>query len=199
MKTSDAGIEFIFEHEGFVPYWYDDNIGASGRLKYSGQNPSGHWTIGYGTLYRPEMQDTLPLLLPDTAITKKEGLRLAGNDLATAENFVNNRLRVPINANQFDALVSHAYNTGGSENLMTLVNYGGKVNYNGVNYDLENWWKNKYITNAATGNVMAGLKKRRKQEFDLFMSSETEKNNLAKIFAIIIGGVLLWLVARKIF
>ncbi len=38
------------------------------------------------------------------------------------ETIVLNRLEVPVNQNQFDALVSHTFNTGGSETLFELIN-----------------------------------------------------------------------------
>lgn len=173
MKVSKEGIKKIFEDEGFRTQWYDDWNGKT--MVSPNQKAIGFWTIGFGTLYREGLKSVLPKLHPDTTIDEAEALRLAKMDLKTAEDWVNKRLKKNIPQNQFNALVSHTYNTGGSDNLMKLVNFGGTVNFSGKTYDLREWWLNTYITNASTKKIMQGLVNRRKREFLLFMNSEEQK------------------------
>ena len=89
-------------------------------------------------------------------------------DLKDAESKVNTRVRVALSQNQFDALVSHTFNTGGSTSLFALVN----ANYPSSNA-LKSWWTERYIT--ANGKVLRGLIKRREVEYELF---DTGKLNL---------------------
>ncbi|RTZ49407.1 hypothetical protein EJ377_01775 [Chryseobacterium arthrosphaerae] len=42
--------------------------------------------------------------------------------LPTYEKIVNAKVKIPLTQNQFDALVSHTYNTGGSDGLFSLIN-----------------------------------------------------------------------------
>lgn len=91
MKTSELGIAFIANEEGWVPRVYDDK--------------RGNLTVGYG--HRVREHEHFP-----TTLTHEEGLRLLARDVRTAEDVVNARVRVPLNQNQFDALVSFAFNIG---------------------------------------------------------------------------------------
>ena len=67
---------------------------------------------------------------------------------------------IELNQNQFDALVSHAYNTGGSETLFELINSQSS------SIKICHWIENTYITSG--GNLILGLVKRRQIEADLF-------------------------------
>ena len=62
----------------------------------------------------------------------------------------------------FDALVSHAYNTGGSSTLFYYINTGIQ--------DYQSWWLNKYITIGGGKEVLKGLVKRRGEELEMFLS-----------------------------
>jgi len=57
-------------------------------------------------------------------------------------------------------LVSHAYNTGGSDTLFKLINQKASIQ------EIRKWWENKYITGG--GVKLKGLIERRKVEFNLY-------------------------------
>jgi GH24 family phage-related lysozyme (muramidase) len=87
LRTSRAGLELIKSFEGFR----DSAI----RL------PDGRWTIGYGHVRTAREGLT---------ITKKDADDLLIHDLKPIEDAVHSMVFAPINQNQFDALVSLAFN-----------------------------------------------------------------------------------------
>lgn len=91
MDISISGIDAIKEHE------------ALRLTKY--QDQAGKWTIGYGHLIGPF--ESFP-----GAITEEKALSLLVRDLDTAESAVNALVTVPITQEQYDALVSLAFNIG---------------------------------------------------------------------------------------
>lgn len=145
MITSKKGIEFIASFEGFESKPYLD----------SAKIP----TIGYGFTYYPNGKK---VMLKDKPITKAEALEIKAKIMPNYEKIVNNKVKIPLNQNQFDALVSHTYNTGGSDTLFKLIN--DKANPK----DIRNWFETKYIT--AGGKKLNGLIRRRKAEADLYFS-----------------------------
>jgi lysozyme len=82
------------------------------------QDSGGVWTIGWGHTPATEGQ----------TITQAEADQLLADDLEEVEHAVNNLCAVPLNANQFSALVDFAYNVGvealAGSTLMRLVNAG---------------------------------------------------------------------------
>ncbi|MBB6330936.1 lysozyme [Chryseobacterium sediminis] len=145
MKTSQKGITLIVSFEGFSAKPYLDSAGIP--------------TIGYGNTYYPGGKK---VTMKDPAITKEKGIELFSAVLPTYEKIVNSKIKVTLTQNQFDALVSHTYNTGGSDGLFSLIN---KKAGEGA---IRNWFTTKYIT--AGGKTLNGLIRRRKAEADLFFS-----------------------------
>jgi lysozyme len=143
MKTSQKGIQFILSFEGFSAKPYLD----------SAKIP----TIGYGNTYYPGGKK---VTMKDPAITKEKATEIFAAVLPTYEKIVNSKIKVAITQNQFDALVSHTYNTGGSDTLFSLINK--KADSDAI----RKWFTEKYIT--AGGKVLNGLIRRRKAEADLF-------------------------------
>lgn len=90
LRTSEAGRRFIGQWEGLRLHRYLDVVGKP--------------TIGYGHLCQPG--DGLE------AISEARADELLSADLALAETAVNG-LGVELGQNQFDALVSFAFNLGG--------------------------------------------------------------------------------------
>jgi lysozyme len=105
MQTSENGRKLIESFEGL-------------RLT-SYQDPRGVWTIGYG-----HTNDVYPNL----TITPEQADVYLAMDLHVAETVVNGDVKVDINQNQFDALVSLAYNIGvgafAKSTLLSLLNQG---------------------------------------------------------------------------
>ncbi len=89
MHTTPIALEMIKEREGLRLEAYRD-IG-------------GVWTIGYG-----HTGD----VTKDMAITEREANRLFKRDITRIEKHVKQRLQVPVNENEFSALVMLAYNIG---------------------------------------------------------------------------------------
>lgn len=145
MKTSQNGINLILLFEGFSSRPYLDSAGIP--------------TIGYGNTYYPGGKR---VTMKDPAITRKRGAELFSSVLPAYEKIVNSKIKVALTRNQFDALVSHTYNTGGSDTLFSLINK--KANPDAI----RDWFTTRYIT--AGGKVLSGLVRRRKAEADLFFS-----------------------------
>jgi len=137
MKISQIGIELIKKWESFQPIAY--------------LCPAGIWTIGYGHTKNVKQFDT---------INENEASHLLKNEVIEYEKIVNKNLKVNVNQNQYDALVSHTYNTGGSHNLFRLINEKAEKER------IYNWFTMHYI--SANGTILKGLKLRRIDEAELF-------------------------------
>lgn len=120
--------------------------------------PAGKVTIGFGNTF---YEDGSKVKMGDK-ITQKRANELFLNLLPKFESIVNKNIKVPINQNQFDALVSHTWNTGGSETLFNLVNK------NPNSSAIRMWFETKYIT--VNGKELRGLVNRRKEEANLYFT-----------------------------
>lgn len=156
MKTSQIGIDLIKHFEGL----------HDGDLKQIGlqpkKDPVGIWTEGYGHAMLDSngyflRGDKIP---KGTVKTEKEAEELLKRDLSVYELIVARKITVDLKQNQFDAIVSHTYNTGGSNTLFYLINSKAKDS------EIKKWFETKYIT--AGGKVLKGLVERRKAEAKLF-------------------------------
>ncbi len=146
MKVSNTGLSLIKSFEGLMlnPYLCS----------------AGKPTIGWGSTYYP---DGKKVTLQDKEITEEKAFEIleyiANKDFGSNINKV---VKVPLNQNQFDALVSFAYNIGnGNFNSSTLLRWLNQGNYKEASMQLLRWDKSK-------GIVLNGLTKRRKAEKALF-------------------------------
>lgn len=156
MKTAKKGIELIKKFEGV----HDGDLKAIGLQPK--KCPAGIWTLGYGRAMRDFKGSFLRGdKMPQYTISESEAQQYLYEDLHTFEVIVSRKITVGLNQNQFDALVSHAYNTGGSDGLYRLINRKAPIE------DIKKWWIGKYIT--ANGKVLQGLVNRRKEEFNLYI------------------------------
>lgn len=156
MKTSPEGIKRLLTHEGWSAKPYLDSGGLP--------------TIGYGFTY---YEDGRKVMMNDPLMTKERGEQLFAFLLQKYEKGVNDLVKVPLNQNQFDALVSFAYNVGldidddaiaeglGDSTLLKLLNKG---DYAGAANEFPKWCKDN-------GKVVAGLVRRRKEEQELFLKT----------------------------
>lgn len=146
---SQNGINFIKSFEGLRLKAYDDGVGVI--------------TIGYGTTRYPNGHK---VQLGDTC-TEKQAEQYLANDLAKFEKSVNDLIKVPVNQNQYDALVSFTYNVGvggfAGSTALKLLNSG---DYTGCAKALLSWNKGR-----VGGKLVEidGLTRRRKAEKDLFL------------------------------
>lgn len=145
-RINAAGLRLIKSFEGFEPKWYRD--------------PVGIWTIGFGhtdAAGAPKHATSKGLILSDEAATE-----ILANDLGQYAAAVERAVKVPLNDNQFAALVSFTYNVGaGALAKSTLVKKLNAGNYGAVRAELAKW-------NKAGGKVLKGLTRRRAAEADLF-------------------------------
>ena len=146
MIVSKNGLDIIKEFESFRAKAY--------------LCPSGIPTIGYGSTYYP---DGKKVTLQDKEITEEKAFEIleyiANKDFGSNINKV---VKAPLNQNQFDALVSFAYNIGNENfNSSTLLRWLNQGNYKEASMQLLRWNKSK-------GIVLNGLTKRRKSEKALF-------------------------------
>jgi lysozyme len=146
MVVSLFGVDIICGFEGKRLAAYDDGVGV--------------WTIGFGTTVYP---NGIKVKKGDTC-TEAQAKAYMAHDLKKFESAVNNTVKVPLNQNQFDALVSLAYNIGTNAfSKSTLVK---KLNANDIRGAADQFdvWVN------AGGKRMQGLVNRRAREKALFIS-----------------------------
>ncbi|MEC6393343.1 lysozyme [Acinetobacter pittii] len=143
--TSDVGVNLITGFEDTRLKAYDDSVGI--------------WTIGTGTTVYP---NGVKVKQGDTC-TPEQAKAYFKHDLAKFEKTVNESVTVPLNQNQFDALVSLTYNIGsGAFKNSTLLKLLNKGDYQGAADQFLAWKK-------ADGKVLPGLVRRREAERALFL------------------------------
>ena len=145
MVVSLFGVDIICGFEGKRLAAYDDGVGV--------------WTIGFGTTVYP---NGIKVKKGDTC-TEAQAKAYMAHDLKKFESAVNNTVKVPLNQNQFDALVSLAYNIGTNAfSKSTLVK---KLNANDIRGAADQFdvWVN------AGGKRMQGLVNRRAKEKEVFL------------------------------
>ena len=119
--------------------------------------PAGKWTIGYGSTkgVRSGMN-----------ITKQEAEELLIKDVAVFENVVNRLVKVPLTQNQFNSLVSFAFNVGeGNLSRSTLLRKLNNGDYDSIPSEMNRW--NKARVNGQL-TALSGLTRRRAAEGALF-------------------------------
>jgi len=139
MTISKTGVKLIQDWEGYRSKAYVCSAGV--------------WTIGWGhtATARRGMR-----------IDKSEGQRLFNKDIQVYVNAVNRLVSVPLNQNQFDALVSFCFNLGaGALSNSSLLRELNKGNYKSA----ANWFE-RYVYGG--GRKLEGLIRRRKAERKLF-------------------------------
>jgi GH24 family phage-related lysozyme (muramidase) len=155
MSLSPAGIEFIKSWEGFRAQKYND--------------PAGHCTIGYGTLLHTGNCDgSAPEQPYDNGITEDEATRLLAKKAEGFAKVVSTNPKVTLNQNQFDALVSFAYNIGEGAFLGSTLfkTYLAKGDLSGVPAEMKKWTKARKDGQLVD---LPGLVKRRAAEAELFL------------------------------
>ena len=138
MKTGQAGIKLIKQFEGCQLTAY--------------KCPAGVWTIGYGHTQGVQ---------PGQTITQAQAEQMLTSDLGKYESNVNKyQDKYKWSQNEFDALVSFAYNIGGIDQLTA----GGTRTRQQIADKM-------LLYNKANGKALAGLTRRRQAERELFMTT----------------------------
>lgn len=117
-------------------------------------------TIGYGSTY---YEDGTKVTLNDAAITEQRANELmcykANNEFGA---FINKNVKVPLNQNQFDALVSFVYNIGCEAfRTSTMLKLLNQNDFKSAINEFPKW-------NKCEGKVLNGLITRRESEKQLF-------------------------------
>lgn len=149
LRVSPKGVSLLKQFEGLELEAYQDIARV--------------WTIAYGHT-EGFLDGTFD---PDTVITAKDAEALLKADLRIYEEAVRTLASIPLNQNEFDALVSFTYNIGveafmGSTARKRL-NRGDKLGA----ADAMTWW-NKATVDGALREVL-GLTRRRAAEKALFL------------------------------
>ncbi|HEU0184897.1 MAG TPA: lysozyme [Blastocatellia bacterium] len=146
LRISPKGLDLIKRFEGLRLEVYLDTVGIK---------TAGYGTTGHGVA---EMTVGAP-------ITQAQADAWIAEDARAFESAVNAFVKVPLNQNQFDALVSFVYNLGAnalkSSTLLRLLNVGAAE---AAAEEFLKWTK-------AGGRRLPGLVKRRSAERELFLSA----------------------------
>jgi lysozyme len=147
-QLSKQGVRLIARFEGFRSDLYND--------------AAGHCTIGYGHLVHLGHCNGSESQEFRRGITRERALEILAEDAGDAGATVNRLVKVPLEQNQFDALVSFVFNVGGGafeeSTLLRVLNQG---EYDQVPAQLDRWVK-------AGGATLPGLVNRRNAEGALF-------------------------------
>ena len=151
MRISEKSLAMIEKFEGCL-------LKASNKL-------DGVWTIGYGqtgSYYGKRVRRGM------TTTKALAHAWLRDHSIKTFEDAVTQAVKVPLNQNQFDALVSFTYNVGvGALKQSTALRKLNAGDYAGAADALTMWTK-------CNGKVLAGLVRRRKEERALFLTPVTQ-------------------------
>lgn len=118
--------------------------------------PAGVLTIGYGT--------TGQWITPTSVITRKQAENLLSQELLRCASAVLRLTKVPLNDNQFAALIDFVYNLGaGRYQASTIRSKLNRHDYKGAAQVIL-----KYVYGG--GRILPGLVIRRQAEYSLFLS-----------------------------
>lgn len=145
LSTSKEGLEHIVKWEGLVLKRYIC--------------PAGKPTVGVGHVILPGENYQV--------ITREQAFEILAKDVERFERAIKKHITVPLNQNQFDALVSFIFNTGEGGIINTGVQQAiNTSDFASVPARLEEW--SKFRVNGKL-KVNQGLLNRRKSESQLFM------------------------------
>lgn len=138
----DGGLGLIKHFEGVRTEAYQDSVGV--------------WTIGYGSTKGVK---------PGQRISLEKANSLLEKDIADHAAAVDRLVKVDLNQDQYDALVSFTFNLGeGNLAKSTLLKKLNAGDYKGASKEFIRW-------NKAGGKVLKGLTRRRMAEAELFSRS----------------------------
>lgn len=170
MNISENGIALIKKFEGLELH------------AYKPVPQETYFTIGYGH-YGHDVK-------AGQVITEAQADAFLRSDLATAVTGVNGLVKVPLNQNEFDALVSFAFNCGyqalkGSSLLADL----NAKNYAGAGQEFGKW------IHGAGGVILQGLVDRREAEKELFLKPVPQPPK--ELFHTVVSGDTLTKIAKN--
>jgi lysozyme len=157
MKMSERGRQLLTQWEGFRTSVYNDAAGLK--------------TIGVGHLITRDELSSGEIIIGSKPVRYKTGLTeeqvgaLLAHDLQKFEDAVMRAVKVPLEQNQFDALVSFAFNVGveafNNSTVLKALNAG---KFADVPDELRRW-------TTAGGSNVPGLVTRRENEIKLWFGA----------------------------
>ncbi len=154
-RISSNGVQFIAQHEAFKPKMYIDAT----------DNP----TIGYGHKIKPSEYEQFSKKI----LTPEEGMELLKADIPLYEAPVNELVKVPLDQQTFDVLVSFVFNAGQSafrqSDLLKRLNMG---DYDCLPVELSRFNKGKDKRGKKV--FIQGLANRREAEIDALPADELD-------------------------
>ncbi len=144
MKINERGLDLVRHFESLYLKAYRDMVGV--------------WTIGWG---HTGLQHKDGTVYAGRVITKQKASELLAYDMHQFEERVNTFAKVPLTPDQFSALVSFDFNTGGL-GKSTLLRMLNAKDYAGAAEQFLRW-------NRAGGKEVRGLTRRRNSERNLFL------------------------------
>ena len=145
MTYSGNGLNFTEKEEELRLHAYQDIVGV--------------WTIGYG--HTKDVQ-------PGQIISQEQAQQFLQEDIKSAESAVNDLVDVPLNQNEFDALVDFVFNVGeGNFENSTLLKLLNQKDYSKAAVEFARW-------SYASGKVVSDLLKRRIAEEEEFVDGLNE-------------------------
>lgn len=147
MKVSPEGRKVIEQREGSRTHAYQDSVGI--------------WTIGVGhtSMAGP------PVVKPGMIISEAEIDTILARDLDRFERAVTSLITVPMKQNQFDAMVSLAFNIGEGKRGFAGSSVVRRMNAG----DTQGAADAFLMWNKAGGKVLKGLTTRRQAERNQFL------------------------------
>jgi lysozyme len=154
MKIGQTGLDLIKSFEGCSLKAYLDMVGVP--------------TIGFGYTKGVTHQDVSDKRTIDEPTAEK----MLRDELSDFETGVSRCVHVPLNENEFSALVSFSYNLGlGSLERSTLLKLLNAGDHAGAANEFIKW-------NRAGGKPVDGLTRRRVAERDLFLKPVAQNSNM---------------------
>ncbi len=146
MKISNVGIELIKKYEGCKLKAYKCSAGVN--------------TIGWGHTKKVKL---------NMKINIQKAYEFLLEDIAECEKCINEKVKVELNQNQFDALCSWVFNLGcGNLSKSTLLKLLNKGEYDKIPFEINKWCYAKSVK-------LAGLVTRREEEAVLFSKIDKDK------------------------
>lgn len=144
LRINDAGLQIIKDSEG---------------LRLEAYEAGGEWLIGYG--HRRTAQAGM-------TITEQEAEQLLREDVRASEDAVRRLVTVPVNENQFSAMVSLAYNLGeGGFSRTTVLERINAGDYDGA---ADGFLVHDRVRMNGELQSVPYLTERRQKERDLFLT-----------------------------
>ena len=162
MTISSDGLKRLKKHEGSKATVYDDK---TGKGISSWGECAGFPTVGVGHLIQNNEKAAFSKFLKPGKMSDNEIDNLLLKDLQERINALNKKLKIKVSQNQFDALLSMMFNTGGgNKSFLKAVSLTNDGKFKDAAAQIKSGPK------TSKGVVLAGLERRRKEESETYLA-----------------------------